>query len=463
MRTAICTLLLAWPASLAGQEAPAGAPVQATDSLAVRRVIGPVGARLQNLLRRFESYGFSGAVLVALDGVVVLADGYGLADRGHDVQNTPATLFEMNSITKTFTGAAILQLEEQGRLHTADSAARYLGPFPTLKAGVTIDHLARHTAGLVVPGFPLDGSSRDGFVEAVKEAPIESRPGNRYRYTNAGYSMLAAIIERVSGETYDDYVRENLFRRAGLVSATFRGVTSSSSPRLARGYTGSPGGAHASAPAPYDWGTIGAGGIVSTVGDMYRWIVAIEKGAIVSEESRRKLFAPRGTSREAYGWHVGTAPWGATFIDKGGASADFASHVLCYPDDHLVVIWASNDLRQHWGRTLNATIPAAALGRDTPLPPPVARARPELAPLVGAYDAETGAVYLRAGEGYIYARRNESVPDDVMFFPQTPTSYTAFDPAAMQAMTLRFERTTGGTLTAEFRRGNRVVKLQKRP
>jgi CubicO group peptidase (beta-lactamase class C family) len=436
----------------------------AQDSLATARKSGPAGERLDVLLRRYESYGFNGAVLVVLKGSIVLLQGYGLADRERGIPNTPATLFEMNSITKTLTSAAILQLEEKGLLRTADSVAKYLGPFPRLKAGVSIDHLANHTSGLVVAGTPLDGATRDAFVASVKDAPIESRPGNHYRYTNAGYSLLAAVIEKVGGERYEDYVREHLLEPAGINGATFRGGNVPGA-TIAVGYVGTPGDPRPQEAAAYQWGTVGAGGLVATVGDVYRWVVAVTGTSLLSEQSRHKLFTPRPPPREGYGWHMERSAWGTTLIHKGGGSADFASQVLVFPDDSLVVVWASNDLRQLWRRALNTAIPDAALDRQAPLPPPVSRARPDLAWLTGAYDADQGAVYLRAGTDFLYAaRRNDAaIPADVMFFPQTPLVYSAFDPAALETMSLQFRRTPDGLLVAEFQRGRRLVQLQKRP
>ncbi|HJS42402.1 MAG TPA: serine hydrolase [Gemmatimonadales bacterium] len=103
---------------------------------------------------------------------------------------------------------------------------------------------------------------------------------------------------------------------------------------------------------PYVWGTRGAGGVWSTVGDMYRWVVAIEDGLVLRDAERRILFAPhKPPAQEAYGWHVSP-----TRIDKGGGSAKFASQLLYYPDRRIVIVWACNDLRQRWRARLNAVL-----------------------------------------------------------------------------------------------------------
>src|SRR5688572_20472020 len=179
--------------------------------------------RVERLLIRYEEYGMSGTVLVAKDDRIILHRGYGFADRARGVRNDTGTLFEVGSLNKTFTAAAILQLEEQDRLQTSDPLSRFLGSFPPPKATATIHHLATHTAGLVVEGADVgSGEDREAFVEAMKILPAESVPGERYRYTNAGYSLLAVIIEKVSGTAYDTYVRSSLVPLAKMEDVYFR-------------------------------------------------------------------------------------------------------------------------------------------------------------------------------------------------------------------------------------------------
>jgi len=208
-------------------------------SKAIQRAVdkGETTLKLDQLLSRYEQYGLSGTFLVAIDGQIVLYKGYGLADRERHIPNTPNTLFEMGSITKTFTAAAILRLEMQRKLKTTDLLSKYLGPLPPAKATATIYHLLAHKSGLIVEGAALsgDGTSRDRFIQDMKDTPAASTPGEEYRYTNAGYSLLAAIIERVSRQKYETFVREQLFRPAGLGDTGFRGDFARTDPRVARG------------------------------------------------------------------------------------------------------------------------------------------------------------------------------------------------------------------------------------
>jgi CubicO group peptidase (beta-lactamase class C family) len=331
----------------------------AVDSLEREHVKGVIGARLDSQLTRFAAEGFSGAVLVVRDRRVVLLKGYGLADRERGVRNSAATRFEMNSMTKMLTGVSILQLAAAGRLRVDDPIGRHLGEFPTAKRGATIEQLAAHTAGLIMQGANLAGDSRDAFVADVKRTPRESAPGSAYRYTNAGYSLLAATIEHATGDSFEAYLRRNAFAPAGMQTARFRDEVPSDDTLFARGYVAGTSGAQRGPPNPYIWGTRGAGGVWSTVGDMYRWIVAVEDGRVLPSSQRARLFSvPTPPSQEMYGWHVYPATDSSrTRIDKGGGSADFASQLLYYPDERVVVVWASNDLTRRWRQELNRAIP----------------------------------------------------------------------------------------------------------
>src|SRR6185503_9667556 len=271
------------------------------DSLEQERVLGAAGMRLDSALTRLEAQGFHGTVLVVRDRRIVLLKGYGFANQEERVRNTPATRFEQNSITKMFTGASALQLAATGMLRLNDPIERYLGPFPEGKRGATVEQLASHTAGLVPAGAPLGGRTREEFLRDVKAVPREAAPGTQYRYTNAGFSLLAAVIERASGERYEEYMRRNIFARARMRTALFRDEVPAGDPRFAHGYIGTQPGP----PNPYGWGTRGAGGVWSTVGDVYRWVVAVEDGLVLPTAQRAILFAPhKPPAQEMYGWHV---------------------------------------------------------------------------------------------------------------------------------------------------------------
>lgn len=437
----------------------ASAQVRApADSLAQTRVVGPLGMRLDAQLTRFAEYGFSGSVLVVREGQIVLAKGYGMADVERAIPNTAATRFEMNSMTKMFTGAAVLQLEALGKLRVSDRVEQHLGAFPPEKRDATIDQLASHTSGLVVAGALLANDSRVTFVNDVKRTPRETAPGSRYRYSNAGFSMLAAVIEQLSGRTYEQYVREALFEPADMRSAIFRDDVPFSDTLFAHGYVGSPAGLEAGPPNPYVWGTRGAGGVWCTVGDIYRWVVAVETGKVLPDAQRLTLFAPhKPPALEAYGWHADRPSDGRPSISKGGGSDDFASQLLYYPRDRVTIVWASNNLRQRWRQTLNRALPAAIFDAATVSLPPVLSVQPAvLTSRAGRYLTNQDTLDVRAGAGYLYVvTRRSGITPNVMYYAQDTDVFTGFDPATVQQTRLIFG--SSGSLTLEGAAAGRIV------
>jgi CubicO group peptidase (beta-lactamase class C family) len=339
-------LAIALLLALALAQAPAS-----PDSLECERVAGALGAQLDSLLTTYAGRGFAGTVLVVRDRKIVLLKGYGLADVERHIRNSAATRYEMNSITKMFTAASVLQLAAAGRLRLDDRLERHLGSFPAEKRDATIDHLATHTSGLVIAGTNIVGDTRDAFVRFMKLAPREAPPGEQYRYTNAGYSLLAAVVERASKQKYETYVREHIFVPAGMRTAVFRDEIPARDSLFAR--------AHVGTPNPYGWGMRGAGGVWSTVGDVYRWVIAVEDSVVLRGPQRAVLYTPPDLpSLEAFGWHVyAGSDTSRARIDKGGGSADFASQLLYYPNDRVIIVWATNNLKQRWRRALNQALP----------------------------------------------------------------------------------------------------------
>ena len=310
---------------------------------------GELGEKLDDLMTTFSKEGYSGAVLVAQNNVVILRKGYGLADRERKIQNTPTTLFNVASVGKIFTAAAILKLEMQGKLKTSDLISKYLGEFPKEKSSATIHHLLTHTAGLSVdadaPGSTtaLDYSTRKAFVQSMKDAPIESKPGEKYRYTGAGYVLLAAIVEEVSGQPFESYLQKNIFKPAGLTSTGYPWDKKFDNAPVAVGYVGSK--LEELRPAPRAanvFGSRGSGNLITTVGDLYLWIQALRANKVLSEEAKKKMFTAYAHLDEGYGWHVGKTVRGTTMVHRGGGRPDFESQVQWYIDEKTIIIFTVN-------------------------------------------------------------------------------------------------------------------------
>jgi len=305
---------------------------------------GKLGEELDGLMMGFSKEGYSGAVLVAHHDEIILHKGYGLADRERNIQNTPETLFNVASVGKTFTAAAVLKLEMQGKLKTSDLISKYLGEFPKEKSEATIHHLLTHTAGLVVDGARLDYSSRKAFVQSIKDTPIESKPGEKYRYTNAGYVTLAAIVEEVSGQPFEKYLEENIFKPAGLKAIGYAWDSRFDKSPVAVGYVGDKVDALKPAPRTPDvWGNRGPGDLITTVGDLYKWIQALRQNLVISEQAKKKMFTAYAHVDEGYGWHVVKTARGTTMVRRGGGRPDFESEVQWYIDENSVIIFTVNN------------------------------------------------------------------------------------------------------------------------
>jgi len=166
---------------------------------------GPFGAALDRYVRELAGYGYSGSVLVEQHGEVVLDQGYGLADRAHNMPFTADTLFDIASISKPFTAAAVLRLEMRGKLKVEDKLGRFFPDAPPDKAAITLHQLLTHTSGLPESiGQEYDPLARKGFLRRVFATKLLFPPGGRFSYSNVGYSLLAAVVEQVSGKPFGE-------------------------------------------------------------------------------------------------------------------------------------------------------------------------------------------------------------------------------------------------------------------
>lgn len=362
---------------------------------------------LDSYLTRLERLGFSGTVLVAKDGKILLEKGYGMADRDRKIPMAADSVISVGSITKQFTAAAILKLEMQGKLRVEDSIAKYLPSVPADKTAITLHQLLTHTAGLDSDYGPGDYEvvSRDDYVRRVLTAPLRSAPGREHFYANSGYSLLAAIVEIVSGQPYERFLRERLFEPAGMRSTGYR-VATWRDGQVAHGYVdgrdwGTITEKLTAEGLPY-WNLVGNGGIHSTAGDMYRWHVALEGDAVLSKAARTKFVTPyvaegpEAISHYAYGWAIFTTPRKTRLVAHNGGNGVFAADFRRYVDENVVIYAASN--AEPTAIALTEVLPAVVFGAPYTMPPEVARLEP------AALDRLAGT-YTLAGGGRVTLRR----------------------------------------------------------
>ncbi|HEX5132578.1 MAG TPA: serine hydrolase domain-containing protein [Candidatus Krumholzibacteria bacterium] len=305
-----------------------------------------VGHDVDAYLSALVPFGYWGAALIAIDGKVVLNRGYGWADAEKRVPNTPETLFGLQSVTKQFTAAAVLALQQDGRLDIDASIADYLPDVPPDKRGITLHQLLSHTSGVMAgTETRIDDFSRDSVIRTVLAEPLAFEPGSDFMYSNFGYELLAAIIENVSGLSYDEFVAARLFKPAGLTHTGHRPPDSTAV--AAHWYAeGEDLGDPRMWPFP-DWNSFGSGGTLTTTTDLFRWHEALLGDDVLSAASRRILYTP--VLREyACGWTVRDSPHGTLIMHNGGSSNGSATLFARYVDANVTVILFCN----HDGETM---------------------------------------------------------------------------------------------------------------
>lgn len=325
---------------------------------------GPEAQRMDQVVRFYADdpqRAFMGAVLVARGSDVLFAKGYGMANLEWSVPNTPTTKFAIGSTSKQFTAAAILLLEERGKLRVTDPIKSYLPDAPAAWEAITFHHLLSHTSGMT-PGTPPGPAGAlparpEKTLERFRNLPLQSAPGTKYSYSNAGYQLLAYLIERISGQRFEDFLRESIFTPLGMTdsgSATHAPII----PSLASGYIPNPDGV----PGPSVTGRpllnapfldlsngMGAGSLYSTIGDLHRWTLGLFGGKLLRAATLTKMTTPvDGTkmttpvdSEYAYGLGVGSSE-GRRRFSHGGTIPGFGSFLTHYPESHVTVVVLTN-------------------------------------------------------------------------------------------------------------------------
>lgn len=277
--------------------APGRVPPQSFASTAI-------ATKLDSAFTSYVDSGFSGSILLALGDSVVLSKGYGMADRERGIAATAETRYSVAGFTKMFTAAAILTLEDEGLLRVADSLSRYFGPLPGTSGEVTLHQLLTHTDGMTRQNAPVYRRDPETFIRAVAAAPDSFTPGMGYRYNDFGHSLLGVIVERASGVSYETFIRDRFLQPAGLLATGFE--NDGSGHPYAIEYAGPAGHQYPIPPRSYSWGRRASLGMVSTVGDMFRWIQAMRDPRVVSARVRERMLESHGLTdwgaEQGYGW-----------------------------------------------------------------------------------------------------------------------------------------------------------------
>jgi CubicO group peptidase (beta-lactamase class C family) len=286
---------------------------------------------------------FGGAILVARDGEVLLRKGYGMENVENDVPNSTQTKFPIGSITKQFTAVAILMLQERGKLSVQDSICKYIADCPAAWQPMTIEQLLTHTSGLPdSTSFrrpDLAGSSpAAGLVELFKKKELILKPGERFGFSNPGYIFLGHIIEKVSGQSYETFLRENIFEPLKLANSGYDKPIEILKHRAA-GYV-LRGTEYVNAPRFDIIAHHAASALYSTVDDLYLWDRALYTGKLLSQKTLAEMMKPR---RGDYGYGVFVEErFNLRRVSHAGELTGFNSYIARYPAQKAVIIVLSN-------------------------------------------------------------------------------------------------------------------------
>ena len=346
--------------------------------------IGPTNAAaraVDQYLRRAVAFGFSGSVLLSVDGDVRLARGYGFADRASQRRNRSDTVFSLGSVTKPVTATAVLVLVDDGRLRLDDRLGDRLTGVPRTHADITIEQLLSHTAGLPdATGEDFDPGQRDEVLGAIFEEQPSFPPGTAYAYSNAGYSVLAAIVEHVTGEPFETALRRLVLDPAGMTETGYR-MPAWDRSDLAHFFVGDTDlGVHLDKEYP-SWHILGNGEMLSTVHDLHRFVRALASGSLLPPSTLEDAFTPRHGGY-GLGWSVDVGVHGRV-VGHDGASTNGVSALLRWFRDSDTVLAMLCNRDYAGGFLVHAVGPHVrelAFGGAAPMPPEVPDDAPPTAP-----------------------------------------------------------------------------------
>lgn len=319
--------------------------------------------RFQELVQPYvDAQMFSGSALVAKNGKILFSKSYGMADLEWRVPNSATTRFNIASMTKQFTAASILLLEDRGKLKTDELVKKYLTDAPASWNKITIYHLLTHTSGISDNAAKYEPGTPDRLV--FGDVPLNFQPGEQWAYTNLGYIVLGYLIEKITGQTYEGFVQENIFKPLGMSDSgmfSFVAVI----PRRATGYWPGSNGVE-NADRSFDT-RIGfsAGSLYATTEDLLRWEEGLFGGRLLTAASLRKMTTPF-KSDYACGLHVNRVN-GRTVIEHDGNNIGFNADMAYYPEQKLAVIVLAN-LNGTVTGEMTKGLAAVALGETPPTP-----------------------------------------------------------------------------------------------
>jgi CubicO group peptidase (beta-lactamase class C family) len=417
---------------------------------------------LRRDLETLENFGFSGAVVIAERGQTILSEGYGTeCDDGEPVSTR--TRFDVGSLAKQFTAAAVLMLETENALTLADSVARFFPGAPSEIGALTIHQLLTHTSGMPRGNLvtehttEFDPLPRDSALVRIFSSKLRFPAGSQQAYSNAGYVLLAAIVEQASGESYTSYLREHLWRPARMRDARFWGETAEHAAcgKDDLGVITQPDGW-----PKENWSIRGAGGMLMSADDLHHWFDALMEGRILPAETVRRMMSPQ-VGGFGYGWRIGPLRGDSTSVFHGGDYHGFGAQLIWQPRNERLVVILANIRHEDDNYPTRIRAEDAALGRldDTPVSLPVLKRSTRHSISAGVFTSSAGARFRfeRVGDALYLGALNQ---EGTSFLAPVSSPDTA---AYMAALTERSVDLIGATLASDSAAVRRTLSEQDDP
>jgi CubicO group peptidase (beta-lactamase class C family) len=288
---------------------------------------------------------FRGTIVVERNGQALIEKSYGTAVEEWQIPNSADTKFEIASLSKQFTAAAILQLSDAGKLNVEDLVSKYYPDSPPEWKGITIHHLLTHTSGLPENEWANFYKGRamayttEEQVKTFRDRPLDFPPGTAWKYRNTEYYLLAYIIEKLSGESYATYLAHHIFEPLKMVHSGFAPMAAIV-PQMADGYSRD--GSALLRREYFDRSMeTGAGGIYTTADDLLLWNKALDRPGLLSAQGLDFMFTPHPPGNYGAGWFIETSPRRKIYHE--GGDPGFVAFEARYPDQHVVIIVLSNE------------------------------------------------------------------------------------------------------------------------
>jgi CubicO group peptidase (beta-lactamase class C family) len=336
---------------------------EAADSDAVVR--GHLGIAVEMHMLRKMREGFSGSVLVAKEGEKIIHKGYGWAVRERKLPVTTKTVFDIGSISKPFTATAVMKLEQQKKLKVTDSITKFFDAVPDDKKTITIHHLLTHSAGLGEyhdTKGDFEEMTREEAVQHIFNQKLKFKPGTDYAYSNSGFTLLAVIVEKVSGQPFKTYLKKEIFEPAGMTRTGFYRNPAWKKENDVHGYNARKLGRENS-PLTWPeitWALLGNGGLVSSAEDLFKFHLAMQGNTILSQKTKKKSYTGHVKAGEdvlmGYGWGIRSAQHGKRVSHGGANDFGFQAMFIRYLDEDVVIVITTNAGRAGNIRNLQSEI-----------------------------------------------------------------------------------------------------------